>query len=314
MASSTAGGDPAPVIIKRKKKNQHGAHHGGGWKVAYADFVTAMMAFFLLLWLLNVTTSEQKQGIADYFAPASVSRTSSGSGGVLGGLTITVPGAMVSRNAPVALSAPTPSRAGEAEEIDEDAENLAPLAGGVAREAVDEQALEEALARREARQFEAAEQALRAAIESVPQLAELADSIVIEQVPEGLRIQLVDRANYSMFPLGSAEMYPQTRELLGLVAQIIGQLPNRIAISGHTDSTPFGRNARYDNWDLSTERANASRRALVAAGIDESRIERVVGRANRDHLFPENPADPRNRRISIVLLRETEPSGPTIRQ
>lgn len=307
QSSPPSGGQQPVVIIKRKKKSRHDAHHGGAWKVAYADFVTAMMAFFLLLWLLNVTTSEQRQGIADYFSPASVSRSTSGSGGVLGGLTITVPGAMISPGAPLNVAQPTPSRAGESDrEPDLNSEELYDRAGMSARQ-IEERALREEMARREQRQFEEAEKTLRKAIEGVPELAQLAESLMIEQTPEGLRIQIVDQANYSMFPLGSSQMYAPTRQLLGLVAQAVGRLPNRLSISGHTDGTRFARGDVYGNWELSTDRANASRRALIAGGIDESRIETVVGRADREHLFQDDPQSPRNRRISIVLLRDAKP-------
>jgi chemotaxis protein MotB len=300
-------GQPVIVIIKRRRKRAHNEHHGGAWKVAYADFVTAMMSFFLLMWLLNVTTTEQKQGIADYFAPAAVSRSTSGSGGVLGGLTITVPGSLVSPESPLPLSPPVPAAPGAAEEMSDDpGRNLYSLSGETKHPPIDDRALQEALARREQQQFEQAEQALRKAIEGIPELSQLADSLVIDQTPEGLRIQIVDQANYSMFPLGSAQMFPPTRQLLGLVGQVIVKLPNKLSISGHTDSTQFSRADLYGNWELSTDRANASRRALITAGIDESRVATVVGRADRDHLFPREPDSPRNRRISIVLLREAK--------
>jgi chemotaxis protein MotB len=295
------------IIIKRKRKGRHDAHHGGAWKVAYADFVTAMMAFFLLLWLLNVTTHEQRAGIADYFSPASVSRSTSGSGGVLGGLTITVPGAMISPGAPVSFAQPTPSRAGESErEANQTSEEQYDRAG-MSTQQIEEKALREEMAKREQRQFDEAEKNLRQAIQSVPELAQLAESLMIEQTQEGLRIQILDQANYSMFPLGSSQMYSPTRQILGLVAQAVGRLPNKLSISGHTDGTRFARGDVYGNWELSTDRANASRRALIAGGISDDRFETVVGRADRDHLFPSDPQSPRNRRISIVLLREVKP-------
>src|SRR3546814_243353 len=132
-----------------------------------------------------------------------------------------------------------------------------------------------------------------------------------DQTPEGLRIQIVDQERFSMFPNGSAEMYDKTRQLLGLVAQAVAQLPQKLSIAGHTDSTPYVTGAKYDNWELSTDRANASRRALVAAGVAPDRIATVVGKAETDPLFPEESASPRNRRISIVLLREA-PLAPGI--
>ena len=208
MAPPPLPGNQQPVIIiKKKRKRRHDAHHGGAWKVAYADFVTAMMAFFLLLWLLNVTTHEQRAGIADYFSPASVSRSTSGSGGVLGGLTITVPGAMISPGAPVSFAQPTPSRAGESEKEPNQTSEEQYDRAGMSTQQIEEKALREEMAKREQRQFEEAEKTLRQAIQGIPELAQLAESLMIEQTPEGLRIQILDQANYSMFPLGSSQMY-----------------------------------------------------------------------------------------------------------
>ncbi|MFM2045156.1 MAG: hypothetical protein RLY86_3732 [Pseudomonadota bacterium] len=339
------GNDKAPIIIKRIKKGEEG-HHGGAWKVAYADFVTAMMAFFLLLWLLNVTTAEQKMGIADFFSPASPSKQESGAGSVLGGQTITVDGAQVNASSPPQITVPTPSipASGNAQEQVEDftdsapgrpteqdltgrgagekpgglgeVEGLAALEAAGQRDAadtnrdgrVDSQELQEALARLEQQRFEEAVKQLRQAIQSVPELQTLAESLIIDQTPEGLRIQLVDQFGYSMFPSGGARMLPQTAQLMGAVAQAVRQLPNRLSISGHTDGIPFRQGAGYSNWELSSDRANASRRALEAAGISPDRFESVNAMADRDHLFPEDPNSPRNRRISIVLLRE-QPGG-----
>lgn len=307
---------PTIIVKRRRKVGGHGNHHGGAWKVAYADFVTAMMAFFLLLWLLNVTTSEQRQGIADYFSPSSVSRSTSGSGGVFGGLTITVPGALISPGAPIAVSSPVQTRPGEDrnEPQPSDAEDDFPTAGmsaeETAPETVADEALDAAIAEREARLFAEAEKKLFETIGGIPELADLAESIVIDQTPEGLRIQIMDQADHTMFPLGSARMSSQTRQLLGLVAKAIEPLPNRLSISGHTDSTRYARDDVYGNWELSAERANASRRALIASGIPEDRIATVVGRADREPFIADQPDSPRNRRISIVLLRERPPAAP----
>ncbi len=156
----------------------------------------------------------------------------------------------------------------------------------------------------EEEKFAEIEQELRQAMQSVPELERLAENLQIERTPEGLRIQIVDQAKMSMFPLGSARMYEATEALLHQVAKAIGQLPNRITIAGHTDSIPFHRADGYDNWSLSLDRADATRRVLVDAGLDEARIAMIVGKADTDHLFPDAPTDPRNRRISITLLRE----------
>jgi len=159
-------------------------------------------------------------------------------------------------------------------------------------------------ARSEQERFDELEQELRQAMQSVPELEVLADHLQIEHAPEGLRIQIVDQARLSMFPLGSAEMYPPTRRLLRHVAAAIRHLPNKVSITGHTDSIAFRRNNGYDNWSLSLDRADATRRELVAAGLDPARLATVVGKADTDHLYPDDPRDPRNRRISITLLRD----------
>ncbi|CAO3355056.1 flagellar motor protein MotB [Azospirillum melinis] len=358
--SGNSGGDERPIIIK-KKKGGHGGHHGGAWKVAYADFVTAMMAFFLLLWLLNVTTSDQRKGIADYFSPVSVSREQSGSGGMLGGKTITVPGAQVSPSSPMSADVPVSGPPGYSAQQTEDADDPTEStsgpgqgtgpgkpASGAAPDAdvadqkpnetraefqkrMEEMAkqlgipgqkpgeklsdfgerVKEAMdslqgAAKEARQFQQAATEIRQAIQSVPELEPLAQNLMIDQTPEGLRIQIVDQDRVSMFPGGSGQMYPQTRQLVQQVAKALSKLPNKLSISGHTDSSPFPAGSGRDNWDLSTERANATRRALLAGGIDPTRIQDVVGKADRDPLVADQPNSPRNRRITMVLLRETQ--------
>ena len=311
---ASAGDNAATIIIKRVKKRGHEAHHGGAWKVAYADFVTAMMAFFLLLWLLNATTEEQRAGIADYFTPTSVSRSNSGGGGVLGGQSITSEGAMQSNRSAVNLtislpSTDTPDDLGDYREPgggpDTDAEEAPTQSANDAEKLLDEKAVDEMMARRDEESFKAAAEALRQAIQSVPELKQLAENLLIDETPEGLRIQLVDRDKLSMFPSGSAEMYDHTRKLLELVSTAIAPMPNRISIKGHTDATPYSSRNGYSNWELSTDRANASRRALEAAGLPAARIDSVAGRAAEEPLLPDDPTSPQNRRISIVLLRGT---------
>ncbi|NKB50095.1 MAG: flagellar motor protein MotB [Alphaproteobacteria bacterium] len=299
-----------PIIIKKVKKGGHG-HHGGAWKVAYADFVTAMMAFFLLLWLLNATTEEQKSGLADYFSPASVSSTGSGSGGVLGGQSISVEGNQVSAGGPTEGGAtlPIPPSQTPPAEVESDDPDAEVVDSDTAEEVVQE-SVDELLARHEQEQFEAAEDSLRDAIESIPELEALQDSLVIEQTPEGLRIQLIDQAGYPMFASGSANANEQLIQLIGLVTQIVTQLPNKLAISGHTDSVPFRNADGYTNWELSSDRANAARRLLVEGGLDEERVANVQGRSATEPFVPEDTTDPSNRRISIVLLRENTPGAP----
>jgi chemotaxis protein MotB len=299
-----------PIIVKKVKKGGHG-HHGGAWKVAYADFVTAMMAFFLLLWLLNATTEEQKSGLADYFSPASVSNPNSGSGGVLGGTTISVDGNQTSSGGPseggatlpIPPSATKPVETESEEPAEEDPEPQT-------AEEVDEESVAELLARREQEQFEAAEEALLEAIESVPALEALQDSLLIEQTPEGLRIQLIDQSGLSMFASGSAQPNEQLVQLIGLVTQVVTQMPNKLSISGHTDSVPFRTDNGYTNWELSSDRANAARRLLVDGGLAQDRVANVQGRSATEPLLLEDTIHPSNRRISIVLLRENTLTAP----
>ncbi len=281
-----------PVVIKKVKKVIGGGHHGGAWKVAYADFVTAMMAFFLLMWLINTTSPEQKRGIADYFAPASVSRSSQGSDGLLGGTAFQEDGARAS---------------GSNRKIDEESAEASQRAKGGGEGAKTkeptEDALAQAMANRENAQFASAEASLRQALQDLPDYAELSRNLIIEQTPEGLNIQLVDQEGRAMFSGSSAEPLPRTQHLLETVAKVVEQLPNRISVSGHTDTTAPGRPG-YSNWDLSADRANAARRILEKSGVEGDRIYQVAGKGDREPLYPDDPDLPANRRISIVLLRE----------
>ncbi|MBL6928311.1 MAG: flagellar motor protein MotB [Rhodospirillales bacterium] len=289
------------TIIKKVKKGGHAAAHGGAWKVAYADFVTAMMAFFLLLWLLNSVSQEQLEGVSNYFAPQSTSATTSGSGGVLGGLSSAEAGALgnpVNRPPTVTMDlAPPSAGSGSTSEGESDT----PEEGDV-----DEESAEEMMKKLEEEQFKEAEEAINQAIQSIPSLQQMAESLIIDNTPEGLRIQIVDQEGLAMFPRGTADMFGHTQKMLGLVAQVVNKMPQKISIAGHTDSTKFGGgNQGYTNWELSADRANASRRALLEMGTPAERISRVVGKAAEDPFVKEDPTHARNRRISIILLRGT---------
>jgi chemotaxis protein MotB len=280
----------APIVIKKINKVSGGGHHGGGWKVAYADFVTAMMAFFLLMWLINTTSPEQKRGIADYFAPASVSQTTSGSGGVLLGTALSDPGAKSNSNESAQKQSP-PS--------DQTRGDKGTQANPAAAA---EEALKEAQAKQESQDFQSAAESLRQAMQDMPELAELSKQVLVDQTPEGLRIQLVDQEGRSMFDESSAQPNDRARLLLRAVAKVVNQLHNRISISGHTSTTVGAHNG--DDWQLSANRANASRVVLQQAGVDPDRVYQVAGKANADPLYPDDPTLPGNRRIAIVLLRE----------
>ncbi len=295
MAAAGAGKNKAPIIIKRIKKAGHG-HHGGAWKVAYADFVTAMMAFFLLMWLINTTSPEQKRGIADFFAPAAVSQSTSGAGGILAGTALAEEGVQNGFGAPITASAQSIQADKPMTDSPEDGKDSVsePSAAAVAQ----------AKAMREDSEFSRAEMSIRQAIEDQPDLAELSKQVIIEKTPEGLRIQLVDQEGRSMFDPGQTRPNARAERLLNLVANTINILPNRVTISGHTDMDPPKVRAGYTNWELSADRANAARRVLQARGVPADRIYQVSGKADSEPLFPDDPTMPGNRRISITLLRE----------
>jgi chemotaxis protein MotB len=283
-----------PIIIKRIKKSGGGGHHGGAWKVAYADFVTAMMAFFLLMWLINTTSPEQKRGIADYFAPASVSETTSGAGGILAGTALGNDGAKQNGSQSIVQDASPDARHPNDGKAKDAAKGADPTS----------EQLREAQQRKEAAAFASAAQSLRQALQDMPELAELSKNIIIDQTPEGLRIQLVDQEGRSMFNTGTAVPNDRAKILLRAIAKIINQLPNRISIYGHTSASPgAGGNAKGD-WPLSQARADVSRNILESAGVDDDRVYQVSGKATKDPLYPDDPTLPGNRRIAIVLLRE----------
>lgn len=296
MAEDGESGDT--YIIKKIKKG--GGHHGGAWKVAYADFVTAMMAFFLLLWLLNVTTEEQKNAISNYFDPThpKVSQSESGAGGVLGGLSAAPEGAMVSTVQPItpqSISQAPPGLRGQPNQEPRESE-----------EVIQKKA-------EEAERFDEAMEAIKKKIEEVPALADLAENLIVDMTPEGLRIQMVDSEGKSMFASGSAQMNQEAQLLIGTVSEIIKDLPNDVSVRGHTDSSGYGEGATYTNWELSADRANTTRRIMEQFGVEPGKVNNVVGKADTEHLFEDDPYDPRNRRISIILLKDeiTNPPEPS---
>jgi chemotaxis protein MotB len=293
----------APILIKKVKKGGGHGHHGGAWKVAYADFVTAMMAFFLLMWLINTTSPEQKQGIADYFAPASVSRTTSGAGGILGGTALGDKGAQNAGSAPVMhqLAPTAPNQTTDA--------GQSSVSGGPGSPAA---AMKEAQTKAETEEFASAAESLRQAMQDMPELAELSKQVLVDPTPDGLRIQLVDQEGRSMFEPGSAKPNDRARLLLRAVAKVVNQLHNRITIAGHTSATVgadpdlkgAGGKTPQSDWSLSEQRADAARMVLQDAGVDPDRFYQVSGKANAEPLYPDDPTLPGNRRITVVLMRE----------
>jgi chemotaxis protein MotB len=283
----------APIIV-RKRARGHEAHHGGAWKVAYADFVTAMMAFFLLMWLVGATTEDQRKGIADYFAArVPISPESAGGDGVLEG----------------GFMPRAPERSFRLGDRDRDDVSLA--AGAPRSESPDAAADRDP--RRddliERQRFQTIQSEILRRLEASEALRHLAGNLLFEITPEGLRIQIFDRAGADMFPLGSARPRPHTVAVLNVIAEIIGAVRNGIVVTGHTDARPFVGGGPYGNWDLSSDRANAARRVLAAAGVAAERFRRIEGRAALEPLIEDDATDPRNRRIAITLLRTAGPAG-----
>ncbi|MFP4127169.1 MAG: flagellar motor protein MotB [Alphaproteobacteria bacterium] len=301
-------------IGRKRRKARHVHQHSAAWKVAYADFVTAMMAFFLLMWLLSVTTDEQRLGIANYFMPTTTDDTENGSVGFAGGLVTDMEGPLnlPPRSRPsVVVGLPreaaggegTGDGDGEAHEDLSDAGEKNPGDGPIAEARV----VERADRAQEEREFQEIVRRLRRAMADDPELAGLRDNLAIDRTEEGLRVQIVDRDDRSMFPRGSAEMYAHMDALLEKVADVVADVDNRVSISGHTDAAKFRPGSLGDNWTLSSARANAARKVLVEAGLDEARLARVAGRAATELHEPDDPLAASNRRISIVLLYAAGP-------
>jgi chemotaxis protein MotB len=283
------------VIIKRIKKGGHGGHHGGAWKVAYADFVTAMMAFFLLMWLINTTTPEQKRGIADYFAPQSIAQTVSGSGGVLGGKVMGEDSAHAGGAQSVMQKQSPPSPSSDMKAMAAGgAQGGANAANNIS---ADSQSAQDGA-------FNHAAEAIHQAVQDNPDLANLSHQVITEKTPQGLRIQLVDADGRPMFQQGSSEPMPYAKKLLAAVAGIVATLPNRVSIAGHTS----GGDSGSDDWKLSSDRANAGRQLLQGGGLGADRIYETAGKAAAEPLLPENPSASANRRLSILLLKEAPPA------
>ncbi|HVY97988.1 MAG TPA: flagellar motor protein MotB [Dongiaceae bacterium] len=304
--------DDRPIIIKRIKKSG-GSHHGGAWKVAYADFVTAMMAFFLLLWLLNAVTEEQKKGIAQYFRPTIAPQSSQSQEAILNGTPAVMSEVSGASAAEASVDVQDPSDDADANPTAPANPNPSPdnaMPSNAGAKPVDLKEAKDVVAKDEQKEFDQVKQKIEDQIKQDPGLADLKNNIDIRQTPEGLMVELLDKEKISMFPSGSASMNERSRQLLQLVARVIAPLPNKLSISGHTDATPYQGKADYSNWELSTDRANAARRALETFGVDESRMENVSGKADTDPKVKSDPFSPENRRISIVLLRD-QPAAPS---
>ena len=289
-----------PFVIKRVKKVVH-AHHGGAWKIAYADFVTAMMAFFLLLWLISMTTPEQKQGLADYFSPPNVSPSNSGAGGVMGGT------ALDSTGEKMAGSSSNVARAITASPDNQTGQEDAAIGGRAGKAGSDPESSRTNLAASEEQVFHSAAASIRQAWQAMPDITEIADSLVVEETKDGLNIQLIDQEGRPMFPEGSKYPFEATRKAIAAVAPILQQLPNQIAISGHTAAGSKYDNPRYGAWELSSDRANVVRGILSEFGLKDDRIDSVTGKATAEPFFPNDPYLAANERIKITVLYQAPP-------
>ncbi|SHG58949.1 flagellar motor protein MotB [Massilia sp. CF038] len=270
-----------PIIVKRIKKTA-GGHHGGAWKIAYADFVTAMMAFFLLMWLLGSTSKGDLNGIAEFFQTPLKVAMQGGSGSGDSSSIIKGGGADLTR------------RNGQVKKGDTAPE----------KKTYDLKAAKALLAAEEAGRLKSLKAKIEATIEANPLLKKYQKQLLIDITSEGLRIQIVDEQNRPMFAVGSAQVQPYTAEILHVIGMVLNEVPNRISLSGHTDSTPYMTDAGYSNWELSADRANASRRELVLGGMNDAKIMRVVGLASAMHLDRKDPFNPINRRISIIVMNK----------
>ena len=356
MAGKRGNKNGKNEVIVKKYEIVEGGHHGGAWKVAYADFVTAMMAFFLLMWLLNATTEDQRKGLADYFSPNNLmSHASSGTGQPFGGHTAFDEGALVSDRGAVEITTgkrpviertedgddpvytnthraisgegvgkgaiPDDQEADDADEkpLGQKADRPAPGPGGVAdlqpqgqppgSRPVTQEEIAAEKARQEKAAFEQAANEIKEAVRSDPALVDLAKQLAIDMTPEGLRIQIVDEVKLPMFPTGSAAPNERARLLIQKIVPILMKLHEPLSIAGHTDAAPFPGPERT-NWELSAERANATRRLLTDGGLPETRIKSVIGDADRDPLLPADPLAAANRRIAILVMREAPPAPP----
>ncbi|MCK6409247.1 flagellar motor protein MotB [Thauera sp.] len=285
-----------PIVVKRIKKGG-GGHHGGAWKIAYADFVTAMMAFFLLMWLLGSTAQGDLEGIADYFQNPLKLAMQGGEGSGDSSSIIKGGGEDLSRKVGQVRRGDTASNR---------AINLDAAPARVKSEAqIAAEAIKAAAERRERSRLIDLKGKLEAIIEANPTLRQFKNQILLDITSEGLRIQLIDAQNRAMFTSASADLRPYTKELLREIAAALNDVDNRLSMSGHTDSAQYAGGERgFSNWELSSNRANAARRELVAGGLEGGKMVRVVGLADTAHLNPDDPLDPANRRISIIVLNK----------
>tara|TARA_Y100000815_G_scaffold274582_1_gene309180 strand:+ start:714 stop:1718 length:1005 start_codon:yes stop_codon:yes gene_type:complete len=315
-----------PIIIKRVEEDGHGDHHGGGWKVAYADFMTAMMAFFLLLWILAASDEEKLRGLADYFTP-SLSEAGGRGDGILGGEVLGAKGVLSGTDGPQSeIQLPSFGQENPLAVFDsrlkaepqvvveyepsteslpegaEAAETAQPDIESTGDDLTPTELTELARARQEREsELDTVEEDIAAAMQASPDLRDLKANVQFVRTPEGLNVQILDQEGRSMFGSGSSRIENHTRELIRIIGTAVADMRYPLSIAGHTDSVPFSAQSGYSNWELSADRANATRRVLVDTGVSPARIDRISGMADTVPLTPEAPDAPQNRRIDILL-------------
>jgi chemotaxis protein MotB len=303
MASGAqSADDKRPLIIVKRYRRAEGGHHGGAWKIAYADFVTAMMAFFLVMWLVASVSKQQRAAIFEYFKNPSMEqgksvRPAPGLNGPGGASTspINLGGGL---DAPRTSLAGVPTQLGAGPHSAGAQPSPSPAGQPISPEAA------------ERKRLEALQTQLREAVASSQALKPFKDQLLIDIMPEGLRIQIVDAQNRPMFDVGRAQLKGYTVAILRELATYLSSVPNSISITGHTDATPYSGSPDYTNWELSADRANAARRVLIAAGLPEAKIARVVGLAESAPMDRAHPFSPVNRRISIIVMTHGAASAP----
>jgi len=292
-----------PIIVKKIIVEEgHAGHHGGAWKIALADMMTAMMAFFLLMWLLGATNEEKRKSVADYFRPASHSQIFfgelAGSNGLFGGKSIIdTDGFPFTAKQTALLERLTPQAQGGPSANDDGAAQGEAGESGEGAKKSDRQ-------QQDKQNFEEIQKSVQKKLESIPQFESIKDQVSFTRDKDGLRIDVLDKADFSMFQLGTSEPTPRAAQLLREIGKSISEVPNKIAIRGHTDSLGFAQGTGGSNWTLSAERADATRKLIQSVGISSGRFAKIEGVADSEPFVRLNPADPRNRRVSITLLNQ----------
>jgi chemotaxis protein MotB len=289
----------APIIVKKIIDEGHGGAHGGAWKIALADMMTAMMAFFLLMWLLGATNTSQRKSIADYFKPTALTKSAitvnntSGSIGVMGGQSIIDETALPNSSAQTGLMQVITPREDTGSKDSDKSKDKTP-------EELDEEAKKKVAKELDQENFEKLVKELNEKLSQDKDMAKLKEQVNFVREKEGLRIEVIDKADFSMFALGTNQMSPKAQALIAEIAKSVAAMPNPVKVRGHTDALPFNKDGR-NNWSLSAERAEITRQMMVAKGVPESRFSRIEGVADKEPFNATDPKDPRNRRISITL-------------